>query len=214
MTPSDLCDRLRLYVIVDPSMCLTNPVDVAARAIAGGATAIQLRAKDLSDREMLVVALELRVVAPPDQVLFLVNDRLDIAIASQADGVHLGVDDLPLDAARSIAGAKFVIGFSPERDDQATTARALGADYLGVGPVFETTSKLDAGPAIGVDTLTQRGAMSGLPVIGIGGINMDNAPDVLRAGACGIAVMSAVIRDPDPIQATRRLRNAVDEASR
>lgn len=205
MTSDEICRQLRLYVIIDPDMTLHNPVDVARWAIDGGATAIQLRAKTLLDRECLGLASAMRAITADAGVLFLINDRIDLALAAEADGVHLGVDDLPVQSARQIAGAGFVIGYSPETDNQAANAKVQGASYLGVGPVFGSASKSDAGPAIGLEKLAHRVHNSSLPVVGIGGISASNARSVLEAGACGVAVLGAILAAPDPSAATRTL---------
>ncbi len=207
---SYLCNQLRLYIVIDPAMCLLDAVDVAEQAVAGGATAIQLRSKGMSDREMLTLSVAVRDVTP-ETVLFVINDRVDLALAIEADGMHLGVDDLPLESARSIAPDRFVIGYSPETDEQAKDARGRGADYLGVGPIFGTASKSDAGPAVGVKMVTRRRHLSQLPIVGIGGVNASNATSVVEAGACGVAVMSAVTRSPNPEQAVRELLASLPE---
>ena len=143
--------------------------------------------------------------------LFLVNDRLDLALASDADGVHLGVDDLPIDVARRIGGRNLVIGFSPETDEQAGDAGKRGADYLGVGPVFGTATKSDAGTAIGLETVARRAELAGIPVIGIGGITAQNARSVMDAGAVGVAVVSAISKQDGSETAAVALRRALDQ---
>jgi thiamine-phosphate diphosphorylase len=144
-------------------------------------------------------------LAAGSDALFIVNDRLDLALACGAGGVHLGVDDLPVASARSIALDDFVIGFSPENDEQSRSAAQLGASYLGIGPVFGTTSKGDAGPPVGLETLARRRGLSSLPIVGIGGVNEFNASQILNAGACGVAVMSAITGAPSPERATRAI---------
>lgn len=196
--------QLRLYIVIDPAFCLLDPLEVAAQVVTGGATSIQLRTKQMSDRETLSLAQALRAVVP-ESVLFFVNDRIDIGLAADANGVHLGVSDLPLEAARSLSPQGFVIGYSPETDDEARDAGRRGADYLGVGPIYGTNSKSDAGPAVGIEMVTRRQELSQLPVVGIGGITADNARSVVEAGACGVAVMSAVTRSPNPEQSVREL---------
>jgi thiamine-phosphate diphosphorylase len=141
--------------------------------------------------------------------MFLINDRLDLALAAGADGVHLGVDDLPIPDARRIGGDGFVIGYSPETDEQTALAKEAGADYLGVGPVFGTASKDDAGQAIGIETIGRRAQIAGIPIIGIGGIAPANAEGVVRAGAVGVAVVGAILRSADPRTAAQGLVRAV-----
>lgn len=204
-----LRDRLRLYFVLDPDLIDGDPVEVAAAAIRGGVTALQLRCKSGTDRAAWRLARDLRELTSGQGVLLLINDRIDLAIASSADGVHLGVGDLPIGAAREIAGAGMVIGFSPETDQQAGSAAGLGADYLGLGPVFGTASKLDAGEAIGLETVALRSQLTTIPVVGIGGITLTNARSVVASGACGVAVVSAIGQADDPEKAARLLRVAI-----
>ncbi len=206
--------RLAVYLVADPEQTTRNLLGDVEAALAGGVTAVQLRAKHLTDRESLQLATALKERCDRAGAHFLVNDRLDLALASGAGGVHLGVDDLPLRDARMLAGAGFVIGYSPETDEQAAQARREGADYLGVGPVFGTASKGDAGEAIGLETIRRRAMLAGIPVIGIGGITAATAGDVVRAGAVGVAVVGAILRARDPKCAARDLSAAVASALR
>lgn len=176
----------------------------AAAAARGGATMLQLRLKDADARSLVEVARAL-VDAMPIPVV--VNDRVDVALASGAAGVHLGVDDLPVSAARSIAPDGFIIGVSVGNDDEV--AGATGADYAGIGPVFGTVSKPDAGGAIGVAEFARLSARTGLPSVGIGGVTPENAGDVIAAGAAGVAVISALLAATDPERAARSLRSAI-----
>jgi thiamine-phosphate diphosphorylase len=204
-----LGERLSVYLVADPDQTERPLIEAVEAALAGGVTAVQLRAKRLTDRELVVLAGALGERCRALGALFVVNDRLDVALAAGAGGVHLGVDDLPLERARAIAGPELVIGYSPEHDEQAATARARGADYLGVGPVFGTTSKADAGAAIGLETLRRRVALAGIPVIGIGGIGATNAASVVATGAVGVAIVSAILRAADPRAAASDLDLAV-----
>lgn len=208
-TTDHLRERLLLYLVLDPDHVVGNPVTVGREAIRGGVTAIQLRCKHGTDRAAFNLARSLRGVTAEYGVLFLLNDRVDIALATAADGVHLGVDDLPLEVARMLGGPEFVIGYSPETDEQTREAARRGADYLGVGPVYATTTKSDAGQAIGLETVARRAAMAGIPIIGIGGITATSALDVTNAGACGVAVVSAIARHLNPESAARELRTAL-----
>lgn len=181
-------------------------------ALAGGATAIQLRAKkDEPGRLQVELARELAALCREHGALFIVNDRLDVALAVGADGVHLGQDDLPVAEARRLAGPGFIIGCSVENVEQAQAAATAGADYLGVGPVYPTATKADAGPATGLYHLGTVKAATHLPVVGIGGINQENAADVMAAGADGVAVISAVSLAQDVEGAAARLAAAVRE---
>lgn len=209
MGSHQLGDRLSLYLVADPDHTRGDLASVVEQAIYGGVTAVQVRVKNRTDREFLAIAQSVRRVCGPGTLMF-VNDRLDIALAVKADGVHLGVDDLPLRSAREIAGPGFLIGYSPESDEQARTAAASGADYLGVGPVFGTATKADAGQAIGLETIKRRSAMAGCPIIGIGGVTADNARSVVNAGAVGVAVVSAISKSLDPLNAAAAIRRALE----
>jgi thiamine-phosphate pyrophosphorylase len=206
---------LDLYVIVDTAVAGDrDPVALAAAAIAGGATALQLRAKDLPTVRQVAVARALADLARRHAVLFIVNDRLDVALAVEADGVHLGWEDLPPADARRLLGPERVLGVSAGNLEEARAALAAGADYLGVGPIFPTRTKADAGEAIGLEGLRAIRALSSVPIVAIGGITAENAAAVIAAGADGVAVISAVLLAPDPTAAARRLRQVIDEARR
>ena len=212
MSPEDLRSALRLYLVADPDQLIPGGEGAIALGLKGGVTCIQYRGKSGTDREHLIKARALMGLARHFDVPFLINDRIDIAMALGADGVHLGVDDMPVNFARQLCGPDFIIGYSPETDDQVRLAVAHGASYLGVGPVFGTQTKADAGPAIGLDRITAVAEMAQIPVIGIGGITPQNAGSVVAAGACGVAVVSAISKATDPEQAARDLRAAVDES--
>jgi thiamine-phosphate pyrophosphorylase len=207
---SDLAPRLRRYLVTDARVgSVERLVEICRVALDGGVTAIQLRAKGWTDRQLLDAALALAPLCRDAGALFVVNDRLDIALAAGADGIHLGVDDLPIAAARCLLGPNAVIGYSPERDADRLEAEAAGADYLGVGPVYGTGTKPDAGAAIGLDGLRQAVNQTPLPVIGIGGISIERAVEVVATGAVGVAVVGAVFMADDPGAAARRLREVL-----
>ncbi|MEP6620155.1 MAG: thiamine phosphate synthase [bacterium] len=198
---------LRLIAITDS---VHDGIDgLCARAMAavlGGATMLQLRLKDETPRTLVDVARALRAIAP--RIPLLVNDRVDVALAAGAQGVHVGVDDISPDALRRIAPASFIIGASV--GGEAEVARAIGADYVGIGPVFATGSKTDAGVAIGVDRFAELARLCGVPAVAIGGVTAQNTPALMAAGAAGIAVISALFASADPMQAARALRSAQD----
>jgi thiamine-phosphate diphosphorylase len=207
-----LRQALAVYVITDRgSQRGRGEVEIAEAALAGGATAIQLRGKELATRELCTLASALRSVCARHGALFVVNDRLDVALACGADGVHLGQDDLPVAAARRLAPA-LVLGVSAATPEEARAAAAAGADYLGVGSVFATGSKPDAGAAIGPEGLGRVVAATSLPVVAIGGITANNAVRALATGAVGVAVISAVVAAEDVEGAARALRRQVDAA--
>ena len=206
MSRPDLARRLSLIVITDPDCGADRTIlDVARAALRGGAPSIQLRGKDQPAREQVELARALLAETRAAGALLWINDRVDVALAAGADGVHLGQDDIPLAAARRIVPAGFLIGISAETPELALAAERDGAEYVGTGPVYTTGSKADAGDAIGLERITRVAASVRIPVVGIGGIAQNNAADVIRAGAAGIAVISAVMRAPDPEAATRAL---------
>jgi thiamine-phosphate pyrophosphorylase len=196
----------RFHVITDTVLqtCYSH-VELAALAIAGGADTIQLREKGGSTREMIRAAEQVQALCKKAGATFIVNDRVDVAIASGADGVHLGQDDFPIPLARKLLGKKAIIGGSAANIEEARKCLAEGADYIGFGPVYTTTSKADARPAGGLDLLQDVAEAIPLPIIAIGGITTANAPFVLEAGAHGIAVISAVCCQNDPTEAARSL---------
>lgn len=179
--------------------------EVALAAVEGGATAVQLRAPELDAAELLALARDLARRCRRRGVVFVVNDRVEVAVESGADGAHVGQGDRPADARERLGN--LVLGVSVESSDQARAAEEGGADYLGV-TVWATPTKPEARP-VGLDGLRSIVRATSLPVVGIGGIDASNAGDVLRAGASGVAVVSAVGAAPDPVAATRALVDAV-----
>jgi thiamine-phosphate pyrophosphorylase len=188
--------------------------DLARLGIAGGADTIQLREKGGSTRRMIEVAKSMLVVCRPAGVPLIVNDRIDVALAADADGVHLGQSDFPIPLARELLGKGRLIGGSAATLDEARVCLAEGADYIGFGPVYVTGSKTDAGPVSGQEGLKQVVDTIALPIIAIGGISDENVSAVMRAGAYGIAVISAVCCQIDPEGATRALREALERSIR
>jgi thiamine-phosphate diphosphorylase len=182
---------------------------ICSRAIEGGVTAVQLRVKGWPDRQTLSAALSLRSLCDETGTLFLINDRVDIVLAGRADGVHLGVDDLPVKAARELLGPQAVIGYSPEGIEGCRDAVSDGADYLGVGPVYGTSTKADAGLPLGLERFAEMVSAARVPVIGIGGIDRTNAGPVIEAGAVGVAIVSAIFYAPDPAGAAREIIEAM-----
>jgi thiamine-phosphate pyrophosphorylase len=204
---------LALYVVTDEIVSGgKSHLECARAAVAGGADAVQLREKMRSSAEILAIAREIRAVTAGSGTLFLVNDRLEIALAVGADGVHLGQHDLPVADARRIAPRPFLIGASVGSAEEAVRAVTLGADYVAVSPVFSTGSKSDAGPGHGLGVLSEVRAAVSVPIIGIGGICSANAADVIRAGADGCAVISAVLGASDPVEAARDLGAVIARA--
>jgi thiamine-phosphate pyrophosphorylase len=179
-------------------------IERAAAAARGGATCIQLRLKDVSARDLAGLAAELiRSIGVP----VIINDRADVALAVGAAGVHLGADDIPVSAVRSFAPPGFIIGASVGSDDEVRNTK--GADYVGIGPVYATGSKKDAGKAIGVDGFSRLAVATGLPAVAIGGITPANARAVIEAGAVGIASIASVFGATDPLAAAREMASAI-----
>lgn len=202
---------LRLMVITHPRPRCGRPLEVvAAEAAAAGATAIQLRDKEAPPRELVALARRLRAVTVRNGALLIVNDRLDIALAAEADGVHLGPGDVPVAAARRVVPDDFLLGHSTDDPGVARRAEADGADYLGCGTVFSTTGKADAGAVIGVGGLGAVARAVRIPVLAIGGVTAGRAPLLGGSGAGGVAVIGAVMAARRPAAATRRLREAVE----
>lgn len=202
-----------LYVITDANLSRgRSHREVIAAAIRGGATIVQYREKNASTRHMIDAALELRDLCRAHGVPFIVNDRVDVALAVDADGVHVGQDDMPTSLAHKLIGREQILGVSAENIEQARAAMADGADYLGVGAIFATATKPDAGEPIGIAGLLKIARVSTVPIVGIGGINTPNAASVIRAGAAGVAVVSAIVSAGDVERAARELRRIVEEA--
>ncbi|ABU60153.1 thiamine phosphate synthase [Roseiflexus castenholzii] len=195
-----------VYVITDRRAAGERSlIDIVHAALRGGANAIQLRDKDVPARAMIALGEALLPLTRAAGVPLIVNDRVDVALALDADGVHVGQDDIPADMVRRIIGPARILGVSVATVEQAQQAARDGATYVSVGDLFGTPSKPDAGPPIGLTPLTEIARAVDLPVLGIGGITVANAASVVRAGAVGVAVISAVIGAPDPEAATRAL---------
>jgi thiamine-phosphate pyrophosphorylase len=187
-----------LYVILDPSVCPDRSLtDVLKEAATAGARLFQYRNKSASMKEAYAEALLLRKVALDAGVTFIVNDRCDLALAVDADGVHLGQEDLPLDLARNVMGPDKLIGISTHNLNQVREATAGKPDYLGFGPIFKPGSKQDHDPVVGLEGLRAMRGLTSLPVFAIGGIQIDQAGEVTRTGANGVAIISAILKAPD-----------------
>jgi thiamine-phosphate pyrophosphorylase len=201
----------RFHVLTDTVLqCRLSHEELAELAIAGGADTIQFRQKQGATREMIRVAQQMQALCKGAGVAFLVNDRVDVAIASHADGVHLGQDDFPIPLARKLLGEEAIIGGSASSMEEARKCLLEGADYIGFGPVYPTTSKEDAGPVGGLDLLKQIVQAIPLPIVAIGGIGRENTPLVMKAGVHGIAVISAVCCQEDPMEAAKCLRRLLE----
>jgi len=199
-----------VYLVTDRGLCLGRDLpDVIREAVAGGAGVVQLREKNLDTRSFVALAVAVKALLAPLGTPLLINDRLDVALAADADGVHLGQDDMPAAIARKLLGPDKLLGLSVHTPEEALAAGAVDLDYLGVGPIFATTTKADAKAPIGLEGLTRIRAASRLPLVGIGGIGADSAAEVVRAGACGVAVVSAICAAVSPRDAAAALARAV-----
>lgn len=206
MTSEELAEALRLLVLTDAALARPRSVvEVVAAVLEAGGRAVQLRNKGDTARELVAVGRELRTVTRASGALLFVNDRLDVALAVEADGVHLGPHDLPVAAVRAVAPAGFLIGRSADDPEVARSAVDDGADYIGCGTVYATSTKADAGDVIGLEGLRSVVEAVPVPVVGIGGITPERAGEVAAAGAAGVAVVGAVMAAPDPGGAARRL---------
>lgn len=192
-----------IYLVTDDG-CLQGRalIDCVREALEGGVTLVQYRAKTASSAEMYAEALQLKALCDSFKVPLIINDRLDIAMAVGAAGVHLGQDDLPCAVARRILGEEYLIGVSAHNPTEAKAALQSGADYLGCGAVFGTATKADV-KKLGTDGLAAICREKGLPVVGIGGVTADNYREVRAAGADGAAIVSGILAQPD-ISATVR----------
>lgn len=205
-TPPALRDALRVLVITDRRLAAPKDVvDVVRSALAGGARAIQLRNKGDSARALLEVGRVLRAATQENGALLIVNDRFDVALALHADGVHLGPHDLSVAAVRAHAPPGFLIGRSADDPEVARRAVADGADYIGCGTVYATTTKADAGDVIGLAGLERVVRAVAVPVVAIGGVTVARAAEIPPTGAAGVAVVGAVMAAPDPAAVVRAL---------
>ena len=204
----------RLHIITDTAIQdRWSAQDLAARALEAGADVIQFRDKAATTHAALQQAMAIAESCRRKRAQFIVNDRADIAWAADASGVHLGDDDLPLELGRRLLGPDRILGASADNADDVRARASQGADYVGVGPVFSTSSKRDTGPVLGLEGLARAVQASSIPVIAIGGIDATNLAEVLATGVHGVAVLSAVCCADDPREATEQLAHILNEAS-
>ena len=202
-----------LYVVTDRALARGRATaDVVRAAVAGGATCVQLREKECGTREFLEEARAVRAALRGTGVPLIVNDRVDVALAVGADGVHLGQRDLPIAAARRLGPPSWIIGVSAESVADAVRAERDGADYVGASPVFATPTKADHAPPLGLEGLRAIRAAVKIPLVAIGGIHAGNARETIRAGADGLAVVSAIVAADSPREAARALKSEIDAA--
>ncbi|MDE0685912.1 MAG: thiamine phosphate synthase [Candidatus Poribacteria bacterium] len=202
-----------LHVITDTMLqSRFTHAELAELAIAGGADTVQFRQKQGTTRELITMVQSMQAVCKQHNVPLIVNDRADIALAVGATGAHFGQDDMPVSIGRQILSTKAIIGASARTEEKILAAISEGADYIGFGPIYGTTSKPDAEMAKGLDRLRRMCDIAACPVIAIGGITVQTAGDVIRAGAHGIAVISAVCAHPEPAVATQALLSEIQQA--
>jgi len=204
-----------LYLVTDRALCAGRPLEeVVAQAVQGGVACVQLREKDLCTRAFVELAVALKALLAPAGVPLIINDRLDVALASGADGLHVGQEDMPCAQVRRWMGPQAILGLSVETWADVERARELDVDYLGVSPVFATPTKTDTKAPWGLDGLARIRAGTRRPLVAIGGLNAGNAAAAVRAGADAIAVVSAVCASPDPGRAARELDAVIQAALR
>lgn len=198
LTGKNIIDYSLYFVSTSVKETCLSHIDTARLAISGGATVIQYREKSLSFKKLYQTAIEIKKLTDASDIPLIINDRMDLAMAVRASGVHLGQDDADLRIARDLLGEDAVIGITVGNIEQAVQAEKGGADYLGVSPIFPTPSKDDAGSPIGCQTLKAIKDQVQVPLVAIGGITPDNVSQVIESGADGIAVISAIANQPDP----------------
>ncbi len=202
----------RLYVILDAALIPEPASQIATKLIDAGVRLLQYRAKSASARDTLETAKQLAQIARSANVTFLLNDRPDIAHLAQADGVHVGQEDLTVEQARSIVGPDRWVGVSTHNRQQFAQAAATSADYVAIGPIFATTSKANPDPVVGLDLLRELRPLTKKPIVAIGGIRLEHAAEVIEAGADSVAVISDILKAPDPAQQARQFIHRLDAA--
>lgn len=201
-----------LYLVTDRDLCLGRPLEeVVLQCVRGGVTMVQLREKDLLTRDFIEEALRIKKILAPHNVPLIINDRLDVAMAVRAEGVHVGQQDMPYEMARELLGPEAIIGLSVEDESQVLEAERYDADYLGVSPIFETPTKTDTSGSWGLSGLAWVRENSRHNLVAIGGLNETNIAEVVRSGADGIAVVSALCSAADPEAAARKLSLLIKE---
>ncbi|HEY5570804.1 MAG TPA: thiamine phosphate synthase [Bacteroidales bacterium] len=203
---------LNLYLVTDRSLSLGRSLErVVEEAVQGGVTMVQLREKDCTTKEFYELAMTLKRVLKPYGVPLIINDRVDIALACDAEGVHIGQSDMPYAIARKLLGKEKIIGLSVENLQDAMDANALDIDYIGISPVFNTATKTDTATALGLEGVREITRISRHPAVGIGGIHATNAGEIIAAGAVGISVVSAIMSAVSPKDAASQLKSIINQ---
>jgi len=209
----DLAVDFKLYLITDRKQTRMPLPDAVRFALEGGVRAVQLRERDLPIRELLAVAQELRQLTREFNAKLFINDRVDVAVAVEADGVHLGHESMPPEAVRTIVGSRMLVGVSTHSTGEAKAAEAGGADFITFGPIFATPSKIRYGAPVGTDAILDLKKQVRLPVFGLGGIKTETVREVLRAGADGIAMISAIFGADDIRKAAEEMNRRIDASA-
>lgn len=203
-------NALKLYLVTDRPLSLGRPLEeIVEGAVAGGVTMVQLREKDALTGEFVALAKRLKAVLAPLGIPLIINDRVDVALAADADGVHIGQSDMPYEDARRLLGAEKIIGLSVENFEDLERANALDVDYVGISPVYGTPTKSDTAEPFGLEGLRRAVAMSAHPTVAIGGMNASTIAEVMQAGADGVAVVSAICSVSSPRKAAEELKEIV-----
>jgi thiamine-phosphate pyrophosphorylase len=203
-----------VYLVTDRSLCGQRPLsEIVQLAAAAGAAYVQLREKDISTRLFIAEAQAIKKILRPYNIPLIINDRVDVALASRAEGVHIGQNDMPYEIARRLMGPKAIIGLSVETWQDVENSRNLDVDYIGISPIFATPTKTDTKEPWGLAGISKIRAVSCHPLVAIGGINEANARSVMKAGADCLAVVSAICAAADPAATTLALRNTIDSIS-
>jgi thiamine-phosphate pyrophosphorylase len=203
----------RLYVILDAALLTTPESDCAQKLVDAGVRLLQYRNKSASTRELFESSRRLSAHLIPQGVTFLVNDRADVVSLAAASGVHLGQEDLGVEEARVVIGPERLVGVSTHNLQQFQQAAATSADYLAVGPVFATSTKANPDPVVGTDFIRQVRGLTNKPIVAIGGITLDRAAEVIQAGADSVAVISDILRAPDPGKRARQYVDLLEAAN-
>lgn len=203
---------LSLYLVTDRSLSLGRSLErVVEEAVQGGVTMVQLREKECTTKEFYELAMTLKRVLKPYGVPLIINDRVDIALACDTEGVHIGQSDMPYAIARKLLGKEKIIGLSVENLQDAMDANALDIDYIGISPVFNTDTKTDTATALGLEGVREITRISRHPAVGIGGIHTTNAGEIIAAGAVGISVVSAIMSAINPKEAASQLKSIINQ---
>ena len=208
-------NALKLYLVTDRPLSLGRSLEeIVSKAVAGGVTMVQLREKEASTKEFIDLAIRLKEILKPYNVPLIINDRVDVALAADADGVHIGQSDMPYEIARKLLGPDKIIGLSVENMDEVLEANELDVDYIGISPVYATQTKTDTAVPFGLEGLKEAVRISLHPTVAIGGMNMRTAAEVMQTGCDGIAVVSAISSAEDVTEASRELKEVVESNTR